>query len=48
MKIFSTNTCPVPDNIEQVIRHQDEVAAEQGGMTERQIQKNLEQYRSTI
>lgn len=39
MKIFSTNTCPVPDNIEQVIRQKDEVAAEQGGMSDHQIQK---------
>ncbi|MFW1843850.1 serine hydrolase domain-containing protein [Acinetobacter pittii] len=39
MKIFSTNTCPVPDNIEQVIRQKDEVAAEHGGMSEYQIQK---------
>ncbi len=39
MKIFSTNTCPIPDNIEQVIRQKDEVAAEQGGMSDHQIQK---------
>jgi len=39
VKIFSTNTCPVPDNIEQVIRQKDEVAAEQGGMSDHQIQK---------
>ncbi|MFX4547582.1 hypothetical protein ABTB03_20500, partial [Acinetobacter baumannii] len=37
MKIFSTNTCPVPDDIGSVIHHKDEVPAEQGGMNERQV-----------
>ena len=39
MKILSTNTCYVPDDLNQVIRSKDEVAAELGGMTEKQIQK---------
>lgn len=39
MKIFSTNTCPVPDDIGSVIHHKDEVPTEQGGMSERQVQK---------
>lgn len=39
MKILSTNTCYVPKDLNQVIRSKDEVAAELGGMTERQIQK---------
>ena len=39
MKILSTNTCYVPHDLNQVIRSKDEVAAELGGMTEKQIQK---------
>jgi hypothetical protein len=39
VKILSTNTCYVPKDLNQVIRSKDEVAAELGGMTERQIQK---------
>ncbi|MFV5614384.1 hypothetical protein VXQ97_06795, partial [Acinetobacter baumannii] len=27
MKIFSTNTCPVPNDLESVIHHKDEVPA---------------------
>ena len=39
MKLLSTNTCYVPQDLNQVIRSKDEVAAELGGMTEQQIQK---------
>ncbi len=39
MKIFSTNTCPVPNDLESVIHHKDEVPAELGGMSEQQVQK---------
>ena len=39
VKILSTNTCYVPKDLNQVIRSKDEVPAELGGMTERQIQK---------
>ena len=39
MKILSTNTCYVPQDLNQVIRSKNEVAAELGGMTEQQIQK---------
>ena len=39
MKILSTNTCYVPDDLNQVIRSKDEVAAELGGLTEKQVQK---------
>ena len=39
MKIFSTNTCYVPHNLNAVSHQQQEVAAELGGMTEQQIQK---------
>ena len=38
MKILSTNTCYVPNDLNQVIRTKNEVAADLGGMTERQIQ----------
>ncbi|HRA91547.1 MAG TPA: hypothetical protein PLR79_05135, partial [Acinetobacter sp.] len=31
MKILSTNTCYVPEDLNQVIRSKDEVAAELGG-----------------
>ncbi len=40
MKIFSTNTCPVPNDLESVIHHKDEVPAELGGMSEQQVQKS--------
>jgi CubicO group peptidase (beta-lactamase class C family) len=39
VKILSTNTCYVPDDLNQVIRSKDEVAAELGGLTEKQVQK---------
>jgi CubicO group peptidase (beta-lactamase class C family) len=39
VKLLSTNTCYVPQDLNQVIRSKDEVAAELGGMTEQQIQK---------
>ena len=39
VKILSTNTCYVPKDLNQVIHSKDEVPAELGGMTERQIQK---------
>ena len=39
MKLLSTNTCYVTQDLNQVIRSKDEVAAELGGMTEQQIQK---------
>ena len=39
MKIFSTNTCPVPNDLESVIHHKNEVPAELGGMSEQQVQK---------
>lgn len=38
VKILSTNTCYVPNDLNQVIRTKNEVAADLGGMTERQIQ----------
>lgn len=40
MKIFSTNTCPVPNDLESVIHHKDEVPAKLGGMSEQQVQKS--------
>lgn len=46
MKILSTNTCYVPEDLNQVIRSKDEVAAELGGMTEKQIQKIWESIES--
>lgn len=39
MKLLSTNTCFVPHNLISVMRSQDEVNPEQGGMTEQQLQK---------
>ena len=37
MKIFSINTCYVPKDLSAIIHTQDEVSAEAGGMTEKQI-----------
>ncbi|WP_130803604.1 serine hydrolase domain-containing protein [Acinetobacter ihumii] len=39
MKLLSTNTCFVPKDLNSVMRRQDEVEAEQGGMTQQQLQK---------
>lgn len=39
MKLFSTNTCYVPQDLSSITQIKDEVAAEQGGMTALQIQK---------
>lgn len=39
MKLFSTNTCYVPDDLTGITQSKDEVFPEQGGMTDQQIQK---------
>lgn len=37
MKLFSTNTCTVPKDLNAITQSKDEVAPEQGGMTQYQI-----------
>lgn len=39
MKLLSTNTCWTPSDLASVTRSKQEVSAEQGGMTELQVQK---------
>ena len=38
MKIFSTNTCYVPQNLQSIMDSKLEVPAEQGGMTNTQVE----------
>ena len=39
MKLFSTNTCHVPQDLSSIMRSKDEVHPELGGMTDKQVQK---------
>lgn len=39
MKLFSTNTYPVPQDLKAITQIKNEVAPELGGMTEKQVQK---------